>query len=604
MIPELLAVSLVWTESSHADFADGHEYYYLGGDSATVWQEDRLWTWRIGSRIYSPASGGLRIIGQDIDIDDDGWLDLPLASWCLGPSLVYWGPHLSERSEINPGGSPSMWANGIFVADLNEDGRPELLIANEVTNEGPHVSSYIFTYDGMRSFRLLDSIPYPLSLGAQGIQPADLDNDGLVDLVIANSKDYAAGSWDVSSYIIWGGGRSPQALPTPGGHPTSIADLDGDGFLDIIFPSNCSDSTGWETDMVIYRGRRDGAYSLQDTMRLPACNNWECQVADLNGDGWLDIIAVNGKDNQGYYTADRIYWGPDFSSFTELPGVASSNITVGDLNMDGFLDLLISNWARGVHGAETLQTYSYIRYGPDYVSGPVDSLITYGAHGNLIADWNGDGWPDIFIGNEMDKWGEYCRSSYVFWNSGGGFSQDNATLVEDWAPNDCIWTDLGNLRDREPVERYLSSELTCPWHITSVDSLKVFGNTPDGISVKAWVRSGRGPRWNRWVRVGEGGRPEEPIPPGNRLQYRLAFELDYKKTTLFRIDSLKVFYRAETFSGITEEPPAQAEVSELYDAAGRLVKTGAAEQLPKGIYFKVTKRRGKTTSAKVIVRTG
>lgn len=137
MIPELLAVNLVWTESSHADFADGHEYYYLGGDSATVWQEDRLWTWRIGSRIYSPASGGLRIIGQDIDIDDDGWLDLPLASWCLGPSLVYWGPHLSERSEINPGGSPSMWANGIFVADLNEDGKPELLIANEVTNEGP-----------------------------------------------------------------------------------------------------------------------------------------------------------------------------------------------------------------------------------------------------------------------------------------------------------------------------------------------------------------------------------------------------------------------------------------------------------------------------------
>jgi len=611
VILALLALNLIWTESSHGDFADGQEYYYLEGDSATAWRHENLRTWRIGSRLYSPASGGLRIAGQDLDIDDDGWLDLPVASWCLGPSWIYWGPDLAERSEINPGGVPPMWANGIFVADMDGDGNPELLVAYEVTNEGPHVSSYIFSYAGGRSFWFVDSIPYPLSTGAQGLQPADLDNDGYLDIVIANAKDYGNENWEVNSYILWGPGPfrdrpSFQALPTLGGHPTTIADLDGDACLDIVFPSNCNRATGWKTNMIIYWGHEDGSYGTWDTTQLPVNNNWECQVADLNRDGWLDMIAANGKDNRGYYTADRIYWGPGLTAFTELPGVASSNVTVGDLNLDGFLDLLISNWARGVHGAETLRTCSYVRYGPDYVTGPVDSLITYGAQGNLVADWNGDGWPDIFIGNEMYSWGEYYRRSYVFWNSAGNFTQTNATRVEVWAPNDCVWTDLGNLYDRKPTERYLSSEYPVQGNITSLDSLMIHGNIPDGMSVEAWVRTGRGPLWDRWVSIGLDGRPAEPITSGDRLQYRLAVGLDYRKTSLFRIDSVRVFYNADNaFTCTGEDDPAREGLPdnyEIYDATGRLVGKGDAGPLPRGIYFKVKRKNGRPVSAEAIVK--
>ncbi len=602
--------SRVWTESSHADFADGAEYYYLGGDTATIWRNENLRVWRIGSRVYSPATGGLRIIGQDLDIDDDGWLDLPVSSWCLGPSLVYWGPDMAESSEINPGGVPSMWANGIFVADLDLDGNPELLVANEVTDEGPHVSSFIFSYASGRGFVLVDSIPFPYSLGAQGIQPVDLNNDGYLDLVIANTKDYENGNWDVNSYILMGPGpfrdiHSCRALPAPGGHPTAIADLNGDGILDIVFPSNANNATDWNTNLIIYWGQEGGDYGPWNTTQLPVNNNWEAQVVDLNGDGWLDILAANGKDNYSYYTTDRIYWGPDFAGFTELPGVASSNITVGDVNLDGNLDLLISNWARGLHSAETLQTCSYIRYGPDYVAGPVDSLITYGAHGNLIADWNRDGWPDIFIGNEMYSWGEYHRRSYVFWNSGPGFSQDNATRIEVWAPNDCVWTDLGNIYDRMPFERYLSSEHPIIGKIISVDSLKVYGEIPVGMDISAWVRTGRGLVWDMWIPIATDGRPAGQASPGDRLQYRLVIGLDYRTTTDFRIDSVKVFYAAE---GVLEEAGEQESTGEgstaeyeIYDAMGRLVGRGKTGQLPRGIYFRIERGAGKTRSVKVFV---
>lgn len=488
----------------------------------------------------------------------------------------------------------------------------EILVANEATNEGPRVKSYIFTYAGGRNFTPLDSIPYPYSIGAQGIQPADLNGDGVLDLVVANTKDYETGSWEVNSCILFGlspvlGGFHPVFLPAFGGHPTAIADLNGDEFLDIVFPSNANNTTGWETEMVIYWGHENGSYGPWDPTRLPVFNNWECQLADLNLDGWLDILAVNGKNNQGYYTTDRIYWGPDFTAFTELPGVASANITIRDANLDGRLDLLISNWARGFDGAETLQTYSYLRYGPDYITGPVDSFPTCGAHGNMIADWNGDGWPDIFIGNEMIVWGQYYDTSFVYWNSPDGFDTENRTEIEVWAPNDCAWTDLGNIYDRTPTERYLSSEhsLDLDGRIVSVDSLRFHGNIPEGMSVSAWVRTGHGPWWDRWIRIGEDGRPVEPVVRGEKIQYRLVFALDYRNTTLFRIDSVMVFYRAENLFGTIKEnesPESQdAKNWEIYDAAGRLIKKRKSGQLPRGVYFRVERKNGRPVSAGVFL---
>ncbi|MEO0140792.1 MAG: VCBS repeat-containing protein [candidate division WOR-3 bacterium] len=599
----------MWTESSHEDFSDGREYHYLGGDTATLWDTKALRTWLTGSRIYSPFAGGLRIIGQDLDIDDDGFLDLPVASWCIGPSLVYWGPDLTESSEINPGGLPSMWANGIFIADITGDGNPELLVANEVTNENPLPSSYIFTYAGGRRFELLDSIPYPYSIGAQGIQPADLNRDGVLDLVVANAVNHENGNWEVNSYILYGlspSGKTfyPCPLPSFGGHPTVIADLNGDGFLDIVFPSNATNTTGWEGNMIIYWGNSAGTYGTWDTSWFPVSNNWESQVADLDRNGWLDIVAVNGKDNQGYYTKDRIFWGMKQVPFTDLPGIASSNITVYDVNLDGHLDMLISNWAKGTHGAETLQAYSYLLYGPDYIWGPKDSFPTFGAHGNMIADWNEDGLPDVFIGNEMASWGQYCPWSFVYWNSPHGFDISNRKRIDVWAPNDCVWTDLGNIYDRTPTERYLSSQYIPGKIICSLDSAKIFGEIPGDMSVSVWVRAGRGACWGPWIRMDEQGMPTGPAGTGDRLQYRLVIGLDYKTTTLFRIDSVKVFYQTDEGFAPTRELVSENTHydSEIYDASGRLVGRGEDMGLPRGIYFRITKKGNRIVSDEAILK--
>lgn len=79
-----------WIEKLHDDFADGWEYYYVNGDTATVWSSSGLRKWRLGSVIYSPSSGGIRIIGKDWDLDDNGWLDVVLTDEGSGKVDIYW----------------------------------------------------------------------------------------------------------------------------------------------------------------------------------------------------------------------------------------------------------------------------------------------------------------------------------------------------------------------------------------------------------------------------------------------------------------------------------------------------------------------------------
>jgi hypothetical protein len=302
--------------------------------------------------------------------------------------------------------------------------------------------------------------------------------------------------------------------------------------------------------------------------------------------------------------------------------VASSNITVADVNLDGVLDMVISNWARGPHGAETLAVYSYVRYGPDYVNGPVDSFPTLGAHGNLVADFNEDGWPDIFIGNEKSEWVGYYDTSCVFWGSPGGVDWDDPLKLETHAANDGVWTDLGNLDERKPTERYVSSVYQAEDEFDGIDSMKLWGNIPDGMSVDLWIRTGECCGWGPWIRVIDDV-PESLVVRGTKMQYRLAIHLDYRQTSRFSVDSVGIFYRMSKY---LEKPASPAMllqkgasvfytspeecVLSVYDPVGKLVKRLTLEpaqdrnldlMLGPGVYFLEMKTGARRVRLKVLM---
>jgi uncharacterized protein (TIGR03437 family) len=120
---------------------------------------------------------------------------------------------------------------------------------------------------------------------------ADVNGDGKPDLIVATGVDAAGSGFQVSVFVSKGDGtfQPPFSVPVPAGEtPDTIAivDLDGDGNPDIVLGDCCSDST-----TAYFRGNGDGSFQPQvpfyggNTVRGIAIGDW-------NGDGKSDLALV------------------------------------------------------------------------------------------------------------------------------------------------------------------------------------------------------------------------------------------------------------------------------------------------------------------------
>lgn len=153
----------------------------------------------------------------------------------------------------------------------------------------------------------------------------------------------------------------------------AVGDINGDGILDLVTAGNAYDSTSYSFKgyATVRLGDGSGSFGAAASFLMESLRSNALKLADVNGDGVLDLItAGEGSSNYGYAT---VRLGDGSGSF----GAATSFLTedgtsyavdLGDMNRDGVLDLITG-------GSNSTSGYATIRLG-DSTSG-VSPLLDF-----------------------------------------------------------------------------------------------------------------------------------------------------------------------------------------------------------------------------------
>jgi hypothetical protein len=171
---------------------------------------------------------------------------------------------------------------------------------------------------------------------------ADVNNDNLLDIVVANSGDdnigvllgYGNGNFSTQNTFSTGTGSQP--------YSTVIADFNNDGLLDVAVANNGNNMLG------ILLGNGNGNFGSPATYPTGTYSHPQSMaVADFNRDGRLDIAVINSGLNLGIFLGNTI--GTFNSQITMTTGnstmssVSPSSVAVGDFNGDNNMDIAVTN---------------------------------------------------------------------------------------------------------------------------------------------------------------------------------------------------------------------------------------------------------------------
>jgi hypothetical protein len=280
--------------------------------------------------------------------------------------------------------------NTVVLADVNNDDKLDVVVANAA---GDAVDVLLGLGDG--TFKSPEA--YNTGAGPVAVLVADANGDGLPDLVSANWGD------DTITVLPGIGGGAFLATPSydAGSNPQVLktGDFDGDQLPDLVVGNLGDPKNDVPSSVSFLAGRSDGSFHLHSTF-LMGLGDLAFAVADFNGDGHLDLAVTNFgfrdrfHDDPGGLTVflgngDGTFEGPQAYRVGNHP----ESVVAADVNGDGHPDLVVGNQADS--GSPELSVL--LGNGDGTFQAPRNSPITQAPAFLVTGDFNNDGIPDLAL---------------------------------------------------------------------------------------------------------------------------------------------------------------------------------------------------------------